>query len=513
MKTKLVLWGTNAASEKILIAIQLNADKNNIDIWSIPESAVDADYEEKLMNKWRNGENVPFPESAVHVQRDLSVSGDFLPEDIKADKPDIISRAQTEWHFIVLSAKLNETYQEELDALKSRVEQLESFDKDVWDSLKTYWNKVQQQVYDKNLFREHADSLRQNTNELFAKLKELRKALDAEFKDKSEEYLRKFEAELSEIEEKIKKGVRLRPIFEELKNLQKRFKETKLTRENRSQFWKKIDAAFKDIKEQLFGSADAPHSGTKSPLVRLNRRYEGLLGAIERMENSIKRDYNELDFQKKRIEDTSGQLEAQIRQAKIKMTEERINSKNTKLQDMLKTKAELEKRIQSLKEKEEIQKKKDAAKQEIKEKIAAKIKEEHQVSPEEEKKLKEAAKKIKESTAPKEKSKKKPAASKPKQENPVETVAVEIEEVFEDVVDTIKAIAQVVGSKIEEKVEEIADFVEEKAEEEKAKTTTQKSKKKTTKQPKQDDAAAKEDIKEDNNNDDDDIIEEEEIIS
>lgn len=452
MKTKLVLWGTDTNEQKVLIAISLRALENKVDIWTFPETIVTEEFGKRLMDEWRIGKELDFPEGNTHLERELSISEGFLPDDLKVSRGDLIQRAQTEWHFAVLSAKLNEAYQTEFSDLKEKIEQLSSYDSSLWESLKVFWNKVQTQVREKNLFREHADNLRDGTNELFTKLKALRSTLDEEFNNLSSEHFEKFNATLEGIEKRISEGMNLTVIFDELKKIQREFKDTKFNKEHRSKLWQKIDDSFKAVKEKRFGS-NAYNEST--PLDRVQRRYNGLLSAIEKMERSIQRDKDDLAFQTRRVEKSEGQLEAQIRQAKIKMIDERVRSKEEKLSDMLKTKAELESKIENLKAKAAKQKEMDDAKKAAKEKIATQIKTaEESRSGDDEEKLKKAAEAIKDKKEEK------------GGESLLGAIGTTMSETLEDVVDTIKAVAEVVGDKIEEKVEEIREDIAKASEEE-----------------------------------------------
>ncbi len=501
MKTKLVIWGTNEEDKRVLLALQLDPDKNKVNIYSYPDTIATDEFGDKLMAEWRNKNGAELPEGYSLIERDLSMTEDLLPENLKTKNGDLIQRAKTEWAFIVLSSKLNEAYQTELKDIKERIGGLTTYDSDAWNRLKEFWTKVEEQVREKNLFREHASSLKDGVNELFSKLKELRTALDNEFNKLSGENFSRFSSLFDNIEARIGENKNLQSLFNELKDVQKEYKDTKFTREHRKAIWDRLDGAFKLIKEKRFGPEFDKES---SPVARLDRRYNGLIAAIGKMERSINRDKDELAFQNKKIASTDGQLEAQIRQAKITMIEGYISSKEQKLGEMMKTKQMLDdKRV--VHEKNEAKKaereKHEAAKKAAKDKIAAQISQQQSdIAPTEKSKLANAASAIvggkvvadaikkdevksdekKEDTttntvnetAEKETSNGTPAVNKVangvhaksqvanQEESLLTAINNTMTEVLEDVVTTAKAVAIVVGGKIEDKIEEVSDQIE-----------------------------------------------------
>jgi hypothetical protein len=351
MKTKLVLWGTNGQEQRVLIAMQLRAADNKVDIWTFPESIVTEDFSQKMLNEWRTGTaEVTFPEGGTHLLRELAVADSILPDDLKVERTDLVNRAQSEWQFVVLSSKLHDAYRSELNEMEDKIKQMTAYSGEVWDSLKGLWNKVQEQVKDRNLFREHADTLRDTTNELFERLKNMRSSMANEFETNSKNLYGKFSAALDDIERKVEEGLHRFPgIFEDSKSAQTQFRDAKMTREHSGEIWNRIDNLFKIIKERRFGNNAINDT---SAVDRMERRYEGLIGAIEKMQQSIERDKDDLLFQKKKIAATDGQLEAQIRQAKINMIAERIKSKEEKMAEMIQTKDDLEGKMSSQKERD-----------------------------------------------------------------------------------------------------------------------------------------------------------------
>jgi hypothetical protein len=307
---------------------------------------------------------------------------------------------------------------------------------------KGFWTKVQDQVKEQNLFKEHSAILKERTNILFDKLKDLKKNLQNEFEKTSAEVSAKFMDEIKEIEEKLEKGLGLKPLFEQMKSIQEKYYKAQMTKDDRKNVWDRLDGTFKALKDKKpAGGGGGNREYDKS---RLQARYDGLVDTIGKMEKSILRDKQDLEFQVKKIEQTDGQLEMQIRKAKLKMLEERINSKNEKLQDMYKVKKELEDRRSKDEQRRVVEEKRNEAKEVVKQKIASGIeaaKEERETMAD---LLENAATKIKES-----KGGKKPSM--------LDNLKESITETFEDVVDTVKAVAEVAEDKIESAVDALDD--------------------------------------------------------
>ena len=222
---------------------------------------------------------------------------------------------------------------------------------DMWHSLKSFWDKVQDQVKERNLFRDHADELRDTTNDLFAKLKNMRTSVQTEFEENSKTWYDQFNKILDEIEKKVEAGVQKFPdLFDQLKNTQAQFRDKKMARKHADDLWNRLDSLFKTVKEKKFGKQPDFNEGT--PTERLQTRYEGLINAMDKMQDSIDRDRQEMDYQKKRAAQSEGQLEAQLREAKMKMIEERVKSKEDKINEMLATKADVEARLTAAKAKD-----------------------------------------------------------------------------------------------------------------------------------------------------------------
>lgn len=453
MKTRIVMWGTNEKDEKVLIAISLRAAENAVDIYEFPVNSTTEEFYNLMLKEWRELNEVPFPDDFKHTVRPLTASDHILPEELKIERPDIVIRAQTEWHFIVLSHKLYETYRKELEDMKSTIAKAESYSGQLWDEMKQIWAKIQNHIVDNTLLREHTAPLKDLTNDIFTQLKDMRKELDAEYDKVSNQVAITFNERLDKIDQKLKSGLGLKPLFDELKRIQGEFKTAKLNRIDRNNLWKRIDATFKNLKENKPGDRGPKDS---TIMDRLQRRYDGLLAAIDKMEKSINFDNRDRLFEDSRITNTEGQLEAQIRMAKLKMINERITSKKEKLDEMLKTKSEIEQRLERERKRQEEFKKQQALKDELqgakeiaKQKIAESI--QASTTDQDEETLRKAAAAIVEQQE----------AIKRGKENALSSLKNTVGSSLEDLSTTLGAVASVVADKVADLAKEVKEEAKE----------------------------------------------------
>jgi chromosome segregation ATPase len=321
-----------------MIAMELHPSENKVDIWAFPEELATEEFAQKMLDEWRNGKEVTFPEGTVHHERSLSASESLLPETLQAFKPDLLERTRTEWSFLVLSSKAHQSYEAEVRDFKEKIDGLTEFSNSLWEEVKSFWDRVREQMRERNLSREHADRLRDATNELFAQMKEKRSGGDTEFIELAKSNFKKITAVLDSVDERLEQAnPDLYKLFEELKSLQREFRNARLNREMKNKLWTRIDDVFKAVKDRRHGGNGVTNS-TNTNGGGASRRVEGLHSAIEKMEISIKRDKEELEFQSKKINSgNASQLETQLREAKAKVFHERIRSKEDKLNNMKST--------------------------------------------------------------------------------------------------------------------------------------------------------------------------------
>lgn len=336
MKDKIVFWGTDEKENDILVTLRLRATDNKVDIWSFPKEGLTDEFVDKMFKDWDDIEVENFPASAVYIEHDMSEPS-LLPNTIRAKNTDIVNRAEKEWYVKVLSAKLSSNLEAEIGQLWAQVEGLNEFDKELWATSKAYWDKVNQHFTSRDLAREHAMHLRDKINACFDKLKSFRGTSNEDWTANVNATVEKYTAKIEEITQQIDKSKSLAGLFDQLRQIQEELKDVQLNKEGRIKLRAMLNEAFENIRGERKTSRNS----------RLEQRVAGLENALKRMEDTVEKDKESLNFQQSRIENTSGKLEAQLREAKISMIKSRLDSKLVKLEDMKKTLADLKVKLES----------------------------------------------------------------------------------------------------------------------------------------------------------------------
>lgn len=69
MRTKLVLWGTNANDERVLLALELLPEKNEVNLHVFTEEQATDAFTKQLMDEWRVDKEVAFPDPHQIIKR------------------------------------------------------------------------------------------------------------------------------------------------------------------------------------------------------------------------------------------------------------------------------------------------------------------------------------------------------------------------------------------------------------------------------------------------------------
>lgn len=324
MKDRIVIKGQNGQGEDILIAIQLQLLKDKISIWTFPIKDTPAEFVKNLYDKWEDGAEKDFPHPHLYQERGIDEEN-LLPEDIKTVKTDVIKIAEQEWRVRVLSHRLYEHLKQQIDQLQTRAGNINIYSKEIWEEAKSLSNSIKEHTLDRNIKREQTTELRNNLDEVFNKLKSLQDEDRQKFVGESEGVLSGLKKKVDEI---MQKGGNSKKVFESLKQVQTEAKGMNMLAKHRNDLRSHFNKAFEKVKSErkaVWGN-------------RLSKRVSGLEDAIKKMEDSIARDKSSLSYQTGRIDRASTtQLEYQLRSAKLKLIEERIQSKGEKLHNMYTT--------------------------------------------------------------------------------------------------------------------------------------------------------------------------------
>lgn len=334
---KFALKARNSKDEALIVLLELDIDKLEVSVQSKNSMTLSDSDIESTINKWNKSEEID-AEGLSEIQIVKFTDESILPNDIKVDKDSFkLRQIQNEWSYAILNAKLFQQFNTELEILKQKAEEVNEYNHDLWQETKEFWEKLLEYKKENEITQDKLNFFKEEVNVIFEKLKLLKEKYLLEKDEVSNQVLKEYSEKIEEIYENLKaKDVHFNTQIESLKHLQHSLKEKDVKRDVKNQLYNDFQKLFETIqstRKQKFGA----NAGS---------RVEGLNRAKAKIEKSLQYDLKDLKFNEDKVAKANNKLEEQLREAKINVLNDRIESKKEKIADIQKTIDKLSKSIQ-----------------------------------------------------------------------------------------------------------------------------------------------------------------------
>ena len=334
MQQHLVLWGFIGTDRKVLLAIYLVEEENQVRIHAFPKEIVDKNLQDQLF-AWKNGAPFNFPESDLIWHID-AYSDSILPRDIRVEKPEFIQRAQLSWGKLLMSSKIFKVCKEEIVFHKTLVSSTREFKQEQWDKTQELWKKYSEMLKAQDIVWEQAELLKAEVNETFDFLKAHKKKSFDKEKSQVNEISKKFEKEIDAIKSQLIYSEEWPQIHEKLKVLQAELKTSAIRFQSKKPLFDKIDDIYLTLKSYK-KTQNLTH--TKDRLDNLHRILKGL-------ETSLEKDVDSFTSQQEKLSHyTKGKNSGSEWTGLLQIIQNRIKEKEAKVEDIKKTIQQLKNKI------------------------------------------------------------------------------------------------------------------------------------------------------------------------
>lgn len=335
IKNRFSTWALSEKDEKILVALELNTQNLQVEIKTIPATILTDELSQNILNNWVAGEDVNFPEGTTTTSSSFTDES-ILPDSIKVDgKSGAIRQLQNEWSYLLLSIKLFEQFNIQLEEIKLKAAELKTYSHDLFEEAKQFWENVLEYRKEKEISQDKLNVIKSEINMVFEHLKHLKENMLKEKDENTERVQKAIDEQLSVITTKLDdKTVHFKTLMDELRNIQNHLKSQDVKREIKNILFDNIQACFEKVKtrrDEVLGGSN-------------NSRVEGLKQVADRMLKSLQLDKKDLDYNQKKLDTANNRLEQQLREAKMKVLIDKISSKEEKLKDINQTIEKLEKK-------------------------------------------------------------------------------------------------------------------------------------------------------------------------
>ncbi len=355
MQQRIVTWGEIGTDLKALITIELDEANANIIINAFPKEKVSKELQDAIFNEWKNGGNFQFPETTYQWTVDAQ-QDNILPNNIRVDRPILITEAQSLWSRKLMSAKLNQLLNEEVALLNQQLEGLKEFEQSLWDKAKTQWDKIADYQKKAEISWEQTTILKDKINLIFDSLKALKRINHEGDEEKTLQISKAFNKVIDELEDKLIYPDEWNNIFNELKKIQTNLKESPIKWSAKRKLQNKINDIYAALKK--YRSTEFINK-SKARIKQLNQILSGFKENIERDKENYKMQVEKMQHY------TRGKLSETELQERFSHLFDRIKSKEEKIKNISKTINDIERDIQKEqnRQEQELQKAKEQDKQ------------------------------------------------------------------------------------------------------------------------------------------------------
>jgi chromosome segregation ATPase len=343
MQQHLVLWGDIGTDRKALLAIYLDEENHKVHVYAFPREIANKELQDSLF-LWKNGGAYEFPADAIHWELDANGES-VLPEDVRVDKPEFITRAQEQWTKKLMSTRFYKVFHEEIDLLKQKVEVNKEYQQELWDATKVLWDKISTYRKNNDLTWEQTDSLKNNINTIFDTLKAIKRIDVEKTSEHTQKLFKSLTKKIDEQQARLIYNDEWGGIFDKLKNIQSEIKDASLRWEEKRKLFDKINDVFDTLRKYR-----------KSEFVnRTKERITQLTKTIEGLQQSIDRDKENQNLQIEKLAlYTKGKLSVDEMKKRFNIITDKVSEKEQKIKNIQKTIQQLQKELQKDEEKTQL---------------------------------------------------------------------------------------------------------------------------------------------------------------
>jgi chromosome segregation ATPase len=333
MQQRIVMWGEIGTDNKALVTIQLLENDAKIIINAFPKDIVTKELQDKIFVEWKNGGEIEFPETTFQWTIDAN-QDNILPENVKVERPELITQIQHKWSRKIMSAKVMQLLTDETEHILQSIDSIQNYDQKLWDKAKQQWDKIADYQKKGEITWEQTTLLKEKINLVFDALKAVKRITSEHDVEQSRILSKNFEATIEQLQNKLIYPDEWKHIFEELKKIQEELKEAPIRWNSKKNLYDKINSIYDDLKKYR---ATENINKSKSRIKQLNQILSGIYESINREKDNYEMQVEKMQHY------TRGRVQLDEIKNRFSYILDRIKEKENKAENIKKTIAEVEK--------------------------------------------------------------------------------------------------------------------------------------------------------------------------